>query len=153
MIEVSEVQVCPKCEGTWYPNEALGNVTDHSLSELEASDLSPSLVSDKLVGVDLEQPIKCPECQKQMSRYTYSLTCPIELDECPEHGVWLDDGELGTLMQYLTEMDKRVSERQDYALSERNLRALEELSKSPSFYSLPSNVLATIHTVHSRERC
>ena len=152
VIESSEVQACPSCEGAWYPGEALGNVTDHTFGELKATELSPSLVPDQLAKVDLEKPVSCPECGEQMSRFTYSLTCQIVLDECPEHGVWLDDGELGILMQYLTELDKRVGAKQQEVLKARNLKALEELSKSPSFYSLPSNVLSTINAVYSRDR-
>ena len=151
-IEGSSVQACSHCEGAWYPDEALGSVTDHSFSELKETDLSPSLVPDKLARVDLEEPVACPVCAVQMSRYTYSLTCPIELDECPEHGVWLDDGELGTLMQYLTDLDKRVDQKQGELLNDRNIQALKELSKSPASYSLPGNVLATINAVYSRER-
>lgn len=151
-IEDSEVNVCSNCEGTWYPDEALGNVTDHTLQELKSSDLSPSMVGDQLAKVDLDKPICCPECGEKMARYTYSMTCEIVLDECPEHGVWLDDGELGTLMQYLTEMDERVSAKEKEALSAQNVKALEELSKSPTFYSLPSHVLATINSVYTRER-
>ena len=151
-IEESEVNACPNCEGTWYPDEALGNVTDHSLNELKSTELEASIVGDKLSKVDLEKAICCPECGSEMARYTYSMTCQIVLDECPKHGVWLDDGELGTLMQYLTELDQRVSAKQEETLNPRNVKALEELSKSPTFYSLPSNVLATINNVYSRER-
>lgn len=151
-IEAAEVRACGNCEGTWYPDEALAEVTDHTFSELKQTPLAQSMVPDQLAKVDLDEPISCPECGEQMSRYTYSLTCPIVLDECIEHGVWLDDGELGTLMQYLTELDKRVSEKQDQLLGGRNLAALEELSKSPTYYSLPGNVLATLNAVRSRPR-
>lgn len=58
----------------------------------------------------------------------------------------------GTLMQYLTELDKRVSEKQEQLLQGKNLAALEELSKSPTYYSLPGNVLATLNAVRSRPR-
>lgn len=151
-IEQSEVQACPNCEGAWYPDEALGEVTDHTFGELKKTALGETMVPDQLAKIDLDKPIDCPECGEKMSRYTYSLTCPIVLDECSEHGVWLDDGELGTLMQYLTDLDKRVGEKQDLLVNERNLAALEELSKSPTFYSLPNSVLATLNAVRSRNR-
>lgn len=151
-IEDAEVKACSNCEGTWYPDEALGEVTDHTFSELKETELSPSLVPDKLARVDLEKPVNCPDCGEQMARYTYSVACQIVLDECPKHGVWLDDGELGSLMQYLTELDKRVGDQQASLTESRNLKALEELSRSPSYYSLPTNVLATINAVYSRER-
>ena len=80
------------------------------------------------------------------------MTCRIELDECSEHGVWLDDGELGTLMQYLTELDKRVSAKEASLATSRNFETLAELSRSPSYYSLPTNVLATLNSLYNRDR-
>jgi len=151
-LEASELKVCPNCEGTWYPGEALAEVTDHSLKELVQSDLKPNMVGDQLAKVDLDKAIDCPECGKEMIRYKYTLTCPIELDECEQHGIWLDDGELGSLMQYLTDLDKRVGALTERTLSERNLATLQELSRSPAAYSLPGNLLATINMVYSRER-
>lgn len=126
-IEQAEVQVCSTCEGAWYPDEALGSVTDHSFSELKATELSRSMVPDKLALVDLEQRIDCPVCSDKMLRYTYSLACPIELDECPHHGVWLDDGELGTLVSYLTDLNKRVGHQQEKLLNERHLMDVLEI--------------------------
>ena len=151
-IEDSQVHACPNCDGTWYPDEALGEVTDFTFSELKETELSPSLVPDKLARVDLDKAICCPQCGKEMARYTYSMTCRIELDECSEHGVWLDDGELGTLMQYLTELDKRVSAKEASLATSRNFETLAELSRSPSYYSLPTNVLATLNSLYNRDR-
>ena len=151
-IESCQVQACPNCEGTWYPDEALGNVTDQTFTELKKTGLGASLVPDQLAKIDLDEPVHCPQCSKLMSRYTYSMACKIVLDECPEHGVWLDDGELGTLMQYLTDLDKKVGSAQEDLLNARNVGALEELSKSATFYSLPGNVLATINAAYSRDR-
>ena len=52
IIEDSQVHACPNCDGTWYPDEALGEVTDFTFSELKETELSPSLVPDKLARVD-----------------------------------------------------------------------------------------------------
>lgn len=95
------VKTCPKCEGTWYPGETLGRVSDHSLSELREGPLRPTLVADKLETVDLQAPILCPCCERPMIRYRYTMGCDAVLDECLEHGVWLDDGELGSLLEFL----------------------------------------------------
>lgn len=152
IIEESAVMACPNCEGAWYPGESLGEVTDQTFSQLKETGLAATMVPDKLARVDLDQPVACPECGEKMARFSYSMTCPIVLDECPAHGVWLDDGELGTLMQYLTELDKRVGAQSEVLLSERNLKTLQELGKSPASYSLPANVLATLSSVYSRPR-
>ncbi len=147
------VQSCPSCEGAWFPDEALATVTDNTLSELESSELSPSLVGDKLEKIDPDKLINCPQCDVQMERFRYSLTCDVVLDECPAHGIWLDDGELGTLMKFLTNLYDRVEEREAKiidGLSGGNLQALEELTTNPSYYNLPTSLLETIKQVHAR---
>jgi Zn-finger nucleic acid-binding protein len=34
-----------------------------------------------------------------MSRFSYSLAPQVKIDECFDHGTWLDDGELGTIIE------------------------------------------------------
>ncbi len=134
---------CPHCEGTWYPGEALGRVTDHSLSDLEKGPLQPTLVADKLEAVDLELPISCPRCSKPMMRYRYSMNCDVVLDECIEHGVWLDDGELGSLMTFLEGMYADVESLGSQLVADATENGGRVLS---------SGVLEALHQVHSRPR-
>lgn len=156
-LEESTVHPCPNCEGTWYPEEALSSVTDRSLSELSGSVLQPSLVGDKLETVDLEKPISCPVCAAPMMRYRYTMTCDVVLDECLDHGIWLDDGELGSLMTFLEDLYKGVEDTRDRLASgvtETNLEYLEEeLSREePGVEISPSRVLEALYQVHSRPR-
>lgn len=154
-IDNNIVKACSRCEGTWYPGEALGEVTDHTLAEIEKSDLQPALVADHLELVDLDEPINCPQCQRPMMRYRYTMTCDVVLDECLEHGVWLDDGELGSLMAFLEDLYQGVEKERNKLASgvtEKNLEYLEELSRSPASYNLPGSVLEALHQVHRRQR-
>lgn len=150
------LKTCGECEGTWYPGEALGTVTDHSLSELRQGPLKETLVADKLEAIDLEAPISCPRCARPMMRYRYTMSCDVILDECLEHGVWLDDGELGSLMKFLEDMvgvDEETEERLSLGVMEKNLEYLEELSRSSEGASpLSGGVLEALYRVHSRPR-
>ena len=94
-LEQAEVHICPECEGGWYPHGALTAVGQSSLigTELEAS-----LVGDKLEKVDLDADVQCPVCSEVMSRFSYTLAPQVKIDECFEHGTWLDDGELGAIV-------------------------------------------------------
>ncbi len=152
----SRLKTCPNCEGTWYPGEALSAVTDHSLSELQESPLRPSLVADRLQSVDLEKPIDCPVCARPMMRYRYTMTCDVVLDECLEHGVWLDDGELGTLMAFLEQLYRGVDqsvERLASGVTEKNLEYLEGLCQDgDGSHALSSGVLEALYQVHHRPR-
>lgn len=151
----SRLQSCPACEGTWYPGEALGQVTDHSLSELKSSPLEPTLVADRLESVDLDKPVDCPVCARPMMRYRYTMSCDVVLDECLEHGVWLDDGELGSLMSFLEELYQGANDAGDRlssGVSEKNLEYLEELCREDGDSALSAGVLEALYQVHARPR-
>lgn len=94
-LDGAEVHLCPECEGGWYPHGALTAVGNHSLvgTELEAS-----LVGDKLEKVNLDADVPCPVCSQVMNRFSYTLAPQVKIDECFEHGTWLDDGELGAIV-------------------------------------------------------
>ena len=90
-----------------------------------------------------------------MMRYRYTVSCDVVLDECLDHGIWLDDGELGSLMTFLEELYKGVEETRDRlaaSVTEKNLEYLEELSQEPGVEISPSRVLEALYQVHSRPR-
>ena len=44
--------------------------------------------------------IKCPECGKIMNRVNFGFRSGVVMDQCRQHGVWLDNGELIHLMEW-----------------------------------------------------
>ena len=44
--------------------------------------------------------IKCPECGKIMNRINFGYRSGVVMDQCKDHGVWLDNGELIHLMEW-----------------------------------------------------
>ena len=90
------VHLCDKCEGAWYPRGSLSAVGQGGREVVSDSDLVVSLVAD--TNTDLEPATHCPVCAEAMNRFTFSLAPEVKLDECVEHGTWLDDGELGTIL-------------------------------------------------------
>ena len=44
--------------------------------------------------------IKCPECGKFMNRVNFGYRSGVVMDQCKQHGVWLDNGELIHLMEW-----------------------------------------------------
>lgn len=77
----------------------------HALRELAAS--SQSGVNDALVPAGKR---KCPICGKCMETLSQH---EVTLDLCAEHGVWLDQGELSTILEraylYRRELESRPS--------------------------------------------
>jgi Zn-finger nucleic acid-binding protein len=44
--------------------------------------------------------VKCPVCATVMSRVNYGTRSGIIVDKCPDHGIWLDGGELRQLFEW-----------------------------------------------------
>ena len=103
------VHVCPECEGAWYPEPSLQLLTESSRGDIEQSELAPVLEGDKLEMVDIDSPVFCPVCEKRMSRIAYQLAPDTQLDTCYEHGMWLDYGELGVVLEQLSISQERIA--------------------------------------------
>lgn len=110
----AEVYLCPQCEGGWYPHGSLTAVGQSTPEAIEGSDLGVSLVGDKLENVDLDADVECPVCSQVMNRFSYTLAPKVKIDECFEHGTWLDDGELGAIVDAIATSTASVTKyRQD----------------------------------------
>lgn len=99
--------LCRGCEGCWFEGDKLEAVLADG--EVAGTPLAVTLVADEH-GVQLESSVTCPRCARVMYRYEYGDS-GVELDACPQHGVWLDDGELGVLLDYAavrTSEDRQV---------------------------------------------
>jgi Zn-finger nucleic acid-binding protein len=44
--------------------------------------------------------VKCPVCATVMSRVNYGTRSGVIVDRCPDHGIWLDGGELRQLFEW-----------------------------------------------------
>jgi Zn-finger nucleic acid-binding protein len=81
-----------------------------SVEDIEATELAVSLVGDKLEKIDVNADVQCPICSQVMTRFSYTLAPQVKLDECFEHGTWLDDGELGTIINAITTSAANMAE-------------------------------------------
>lgn len=83
----SGVEVCARCEGVWLPKAAV-----------EKTFGSPYWPPGPSVWWRRE--LECPACavENRGSIMTPILAANIIVDRCPDHGEWLDAGELGRLL-------------------------------------------------------
>lgn len=110
-----EIDLCPVCEGTWYDAGELSRT--FRTPEVRLSHLRSCLAENEAGSaseVDLEQPVNCPRCGEEMRRGRYLADCPVLVDKCDEHGVWLDDGELGQLLDHLESQVEAPAEGQGF---------------------------------------
>ncbi|MEO1174791.1 MAG: zf-TFIIB domain-containing protein, partial [Myxococcota bacterium] len=44
---------------------------------------------------------KCPECSSIMNRENYGRRSGVIIDICPEHGIWFDNQELDSILEWI----------------------------------------------------
>ena len=103
-VSVHDVQVdfCPDCEGSWFDFGELSHMFSLTTRELKNSKVAATRDSGGAKReVDLDQEVECPRCGLSMERGPHFSDCPVTVDRCEEHGIWLDDGELGALLDHM----------------------------------------------------
>jgi Zn-finger nucleic acid-binding protein len=83
----SGVEICARCEGVWLPKLAIEKTFGTAYWPAGPS-------------VWWRRELECPACavENRGSIMTPILAANIVVDRCPEHGQWLDAGELGRLL-------------------------------------------------------
>lgn len=97
------VSLCPRCEGSFTDEEALRSLL--SQPDLRLSNLRPTLLPNMVSVHPNEEDrgrLPCPSCAEEMTREPYAELNAVNIDRCPNgHGIWLDDGELGLLLEVM----------------------------------------------------
>ncbi len=149
----AEINLCEKCEGAWYSQEALGAITDANSIELASSELGVVLVADHLETADLDQPLNCPVCGQGMARFSYALSPDLKIDECMDHGTWLDDGELGTILEQLALREKEFQPAPEQEAERAAAQAeLDAAAKGGSILNPFSLTIRALNALFSRNR-
>jgi Zn-finger nucleic acid-binding protein len=104
--EGESVSFCQTCWGHWLTRTQLDNIVKnvgYRFGKYEA-DAVLQTMSEKgdadRQGTESES-VNCPECDRTMDKKTYAENCPVEIDECPDHGIWLDTGEIKDLQIFV----------------------------------------------------
>jgi uncharacterized protein len=91
-----ELDWCPWCKGLWFD---AGEI--ELLAERFEGVHGPDLAS--LAAVEIDEAVRpCPRCEVAMAKVGAGDSPRVVIDRCPRgHGMWLDHGELGTLLGQL----------------------------------------------------
>jgi hypothetical protein len=90
-----EIDYCPECRGTWFDAGELEFVTE--LGGVPAGPLHRAL---QLAGPGRGGTRRCPRCRRKMHVIALGDSPPVEVDRCRAgHGLWLDAGELVTIVR------------------------------------------------------
>ncbi|WP_372368215.1 zf-TFIIB domain-containing protein [Candidatus Uabimicrobium sp. HlEnr_7] len=132
--ENKNVLCCQSCWGYWLSTNQLDSILHtlvYKFDENEKQKILHDLSKGNLaVPANKDGKIKCPQCQGVMIKKPYSSSCPIIVDECSLHGVWLDTGELKALQIYVEQQIGKVNAKSDLALQidsiDRRLAVVEQ---------------------------
>ena len=94
-----EIQECPKCHGLWAPEDRFDSLIERATRAARERQFS---AEDAIAPrVDGGNPIesrveyrRCPACDALMGRRNFQKRSGVIIDQCHEHGTWLDAHEL-----------------------------------------------------------
>ncbi len=96
------VDECPSCSGMWVEYETFKRLVKQQAARAQeevngarTGGPSKSSLTEKVAY------IKCPDCQKMMNRFNFARVSGVVVDECHEHGAWLDSDELAKIAAYV----------------------------------------------------
>ncbi|GJM24816.1 MAG: hypothetical protein DHS20C16_12310 [Phycisphaerae bacterium] len=94
---------CLKCHGIFFDPGELEAIIEESVTHVYNVDYPRLAALIEEEGVEADRQItyiKCPDCKKMMNRKAYGSRSGVIVDECRNHGVWLDGRELHLLMKW-----------------------------------------------------
>ncbi len=101
------INECPKCKGLWVPDDELDFLISRAVQAQEesAENAERPLEPRKKSANPFDQRVhyrKCPRCSGMMARRNFRKTSGIIVDQCRDHGTWLDADELEALVGFIT---------------------------------------------------
>lgn len=99
------VQECGKCQGVWAPLDRFRSIVERAAEtardRLAAGEIAaPRVEGGNPISSQVEYR-RCPVCREQMARRNYQRRSGVIIDQCHEHGTWLDANELERIAGYV----------------------------------------------------
>lgn len=117
-----DLDICPHCGGVWLDRGEFKDLTRESdvyQSQPAPTGYIPGPIRDPI------QYIPCVRCGSLMNRKNFAKISGVIIDECKNHGVWLDGDELERIRTFIA--DGGLERTQDRAIV-KNRQALRELA-------------------------
>ena len=124
------LDTCESCEGLWLDRDELQKIISISIDQLEVSAISDSLVTENEYLPKLKNPLNCPFCNALMQNFNYCYDSGVLIDKCRLcGGIWLDDGELKRIIDYLNACKAPISSKEKNKISSKLLEVQDQLKK------------------------
>jgi Zn-finger nucleic acid-binding protein len=126
---------CRACGGLWVGGETFKLLTERVKEEVSTPAGLPAGTGQAAQGQASAQrgPLYryCPMCHQMMARRNYARGSGVIIDSCHEHGIWFDEGELSSLLQWIRRGGEREAADRDREEAGRTQHRLDTL-KMPS---------------------
>lgn len=99
---------CTTCWGHWMTREVFTKVLKHEgyvFDDAEKQSVMQQLAAKGTPDAVGDGQLKCPVCDKVMEKKPFSDDCPVLLDLCHHHGVWLDAPEVKQVQIYFDSLN------------------------------------------------
>lgn len=97
------IERCPRCLGLFFDPGELEALLEMAVTRVHAID--PQRLNEvQSVKRSSEYPvtyIDCPVCRRLMNRVNLGTRSGVIADQCRQHGMWLDGGELRQVMEWM----------------------------------------------------
>jgi len=131
------VDQCGECFGLFFDPHEVETVLNKRLSPTYEVDFPRLQEISEREGRPVTERVRyvpCPVCQKLMNRRNFGARSGVIVDECREHGIWLDAGELRQLMHWAKAggqmvEEKRIKEEQKQAQRKRRRKRRELMAE------------------------
>jgi Zn-finger nucleic acid-binding protein len=137
------IERCSECFGLFFDPGEIDILLNSTVSNTETINLRhiQSINQDRYQAKKVKY-IKCPVCKMMMSRVNFGYQSGVIIDQCREHGIWLDNGEITHLMEWKKAGGQVLSQQKTKQKIHPNQRrkpaAVLPQSKMLSFVETPS---------------
>lgn len=97
-----EIDRCNDCFGLFFDSGKIELLLEHAVSDVYDINIKQlDNINSERYQVDKQvKYIKCPSCQNFMLRRVFGYRSGVIIDQCKNHGIWLDSGEITHLLEW-----------------------------------------------------
>jgi len=97
------IDFCDTCQGIWCSKDELEKIAMLGREYIANSLIAKSIIKDLQDTKTQKKSLHlCPNCEASLEKFNYSYDSDIFLETCKIcNGIWLDDGELGDIIDYI----------------------------------------------------
>jgi len=96
------IERCDKCFGLFFDPGEIETLMEHSVSGVFSINQQQitNISNERYQKGKSVKYVKCPDCQEFMKRTVYGYRSGVVIDQCKQHGIWLDSGEITQLLEW-----------------------------------------------------